>query len=188
MNARARLARRLLLLAAPAVCAAASVTAQASAQANAQATSQAFPDQLLGDALTRRCSPVLDTTNLPGLTAPLWRYGVYEAGRDTLKKASAAYWCDMPTANEQVSLVIWRAWGDGPVPGGCADVIPYRGGPGGLRFERRGTMDLREARLVDEPSKRGPPVTARATVIISEYDGRSVRFVCHTGRWYFTRE
>jgi hypothetical protein len=146
---------------------------------------QEMPIHLRIDAKDRGCAPVLDTTRFPGLTLPLWRFGVYESGADTLKKASAAYWCELPTAEPVVAIVIWREWGDSPVPGGCTTMIKYaRASVGGLRFERRGRVDLRAAHPVDEPARKGPPIVARGTVIISEYDGRVTRFICHTGRWY----
>jgi hypothetical protein len=153
--------------------------------APAAIAAQEMPIPLWIDARDRGCLPVVDTTRFPGLTLPLWRYGVYETGLDTLSKASAAYWCELPTGEPMTALVIWRDWGNAPLPGGCTNVIRY-GRPvvGGLRFERRGRVDLRQAHLVDEPAKKGPPVTARGTVIISEYDGRVTRFICHTGRWY----
>ncbi len=148
---------------------------------------QEMPIHLRIDAQDRGCTPVLDTTRFPGLTAPLWRFGVYESGADTLSKVSAAYWCELPTAEPVVAIVIWREWGNAPLPGGCTSMIKYsRASVGGLRFERRGRVDLRTAHPVDEPSRKGPPVTARGAVIISEYDGRVTRFICHTGRWYVT--
>lgn len=146
---------------------------------------QEMPIDLRIDAQDHGCTPILDTTRYPGLTLPLWRFGVYESGADTLRRSSAAYWCDLPTGGPTAVIVIWRALGDAPLPGGCASVIRYgRASVGGLRFERRGRLDLRTAHPVDEPSRKGPPITARGAVIISEYDGRVTRFICHTGRWY----
>lgn len=151
----------------------------------AAATAQVqLPDRLRADAMRRRCAPVTDTTAVPGLREPLFRFGVYETGRDTLREVSGAYWCIMSTADQSTALIIWREWGDAPVPGGCVNVIPYRGPPGGLRFERRGVVHLDSARVVDEPWRKGPRVAARGTVIVSEHDGRVARFICHTGRWY----
>ncbi len=143
-----------------------------------------FPIPLRIDAMDRGCAPVTDTVAYPGLETPLFRFGVYEVGRDTLLKASAAYWCIMPNADRGTALVIWRERGDAPLPGGCASVIRYWSSPGGLRFERRSVVRLSSAHPVDQPSRVGPPVSARGTVIVSEYDGKSARFICHTGRWY----
>ena len=144
-----------------------------------------LPIELRVDAMGRGCAPVSDTTAYPGLESPLFRFGVYEVGGDTLRRSSGAYWCIMPDANRGTALVIWREWGAGaPVPGGCASVIRYRGSPGGLRFERRAVVQLREARLVDEPERRGPRVAAKGTVIVSEYGGVVARSICHTGWWY----
>ena len=136
--------------------------------------------------MERGCAPVSDTTGYSGISLPLYRFGVYETGGDTLRRASAAYWCIMPDVSQGTGLVIWREWGGGaPVPGGCASVIRYRGVPGGLRFERGAVVQLRDAHLVEDPGRRGPRVAARGTVIVSEYGGVTTRFICHTGRWYF---
>jgi hypothetical protein len=149
------------------------------------AAQRVLPVVLHVDAMERGCAPVTDTTAFPGLTLPLFRFGVYEAGKDTLRRVSGAYWCIMPDANQGTALVIWRDWGGGaPVPGGCASVIRYRGMPGGLRFEQRAVMQLRDAHLVEDPGRRGPRVTAKGTVIVAEYGGVTARFLCHTGRWY----
>lgn len=145
------------------------------------------PAAIRADAMGRGCTVISDTTAYPDRKLPLFRFGVYEVGKDTLRRVSAAYWCFTPDAYHGTSLVIWRDWNAGsPVPGGCDSVIRYRGVPGGLRFERRAVVDLRQARLVDDPSVRGPRVTARGTVIVSEYGGVTARFICHTGRWYVT--
>jgi proline iminopeptidase len=144
-----------------------------------------LPDLLRFDAVARDCIPVLDTLAFPGLKTPLWRYGVYEEGADTLRKESAAYWCSMSSGDSETAIVIWRReLIETPLPGGCSRVIRYRGRPGGLRFERRGSVPLRDAHPVDEPGRKGPPITARGTVIIAEHEDRTARFICHTGRWW----
>ena len=144
-----------------------------------------LPIEFRADASGRGCVPVADATRYPGLESPLFRFGVYEVGKDTLRRASGAYWCLMPDATPGTALVIWRDWESGsPVAGGCGSVIRYRGSPGGLRFERRGVVQLREAYLVEEPGRRGPRVAARGTVIVSEHGGVTARFICHVGRWY----
>lgn len=144
-----------------------------------------LPVEFRADAISRGCVPVTDTTQYPGLEGPLSRFGVYEVGKDTLRRASGAYWCLMSDATSGTALVIWRDWGsNAPVSGGCGSVIHYRGSPGGLRFERRGVVQLLEAHLVEEPDRRGPRVTARGTVIVSERGGVTARFICHVGRWY----
>jgi hypothetical protein len=52
---------------------------------------QEMPIHLRIDAKDRGCVPVLDTTRFPGLTLPLWRFGVYESGADTLRRTGASY-------------------------------------------------------------------------------------------------
>ncbi len=150
-----------------------------------QAQRGAFPLPLRFDAEDLGCVPVQDTLAFSGLEDPLWRFGVPGIVRGAADTTTAAYWCSMPTGPSETSLVVWRLeLREAPLPGGCSRIIPYRGRPGGLRFERRGEMALQDAYAVDEIGRKGPRVTARGTVFVSTNETRTVRFICHTGRWW----
>lgn len=140
-----------------------------------------MPKDLVEFANRNSCTQIHHFYDRPGMVNPPYVYGYLQGSAE----ASAVLWCRKKRPDEKPYelLIISRR---PAMNADCPAKIAWWNYPGGLSLDRRTKQSLAYFHYVNNPNEQGPANTqTTGTTIVSDYDGVSVRFYCHSGRWLY---